>query len=454
MQLCGFRFKNRTFFLNGQLNGSKFRTNLICMVQSLNLSIRFVLFVCLITSITELSGQNVRFSKYSTNNGLTDNVVSSILQDQKGFIWFGTEDGLNRFDGLTFKTYRANPQIENSLLNPNVYRIYNDSKNRIWIVYRSLAVLTVFDPSRESFTHFYPDISNPERLTNGNVLDIIEDNDQNIWIATQYGLNLYNEDGSFKRYLKCGKGKSISDNRLFGLYKDKTGIIWIVSHSGYDYYNPATKEFGHLNAVVFDSLTAQYFSNHEIKPIFFCDSDDKLWFASSHYLFRTEQSINSDPSSYSFKTIDIQNIPVLRNLPRFIRSIEETADNSIWVSTPYGLARLRQNEGAVDAIKNYFADLKYYNKASINTLSELLKSPDGDIWFSGALGSNSLGLMQYNFSEDRFIEYRNIPFDINSISPGELSFIFIDRSGCLWVSVLNRGINVLDLNRKKFNNFF
>ncbi len=410
----------------------------------------FIVNVFLVSSIA----QNVRFSKYNTNNGLTDNIASSILQDKKGFIWIATEDGLNRFDGLTFKGYRANTLNGNSLLSPNVFRIYNDSKNRIWIVYRSLSVLSMFDPSMEKFTHFYPNLGNPEGLTNGNVLDIFEDSNHNIWIATGYGLNLYNEDGTFKRFLKSEKEATISDNRLFGLYEDKAGIIWISNYSGYEYYNPHKKEFGRLESIRFDTLTNQYFSNHEIKPVLFCDSDNHLWFSVSHYLYRTEQPVNDQPQSYTFKQYDIQNIDVLDNLPRFVRSLEETSDKSLWISTPYGLARLKSKDRETGFITNYFTEKEYYNKASINTLGPLVKDPNGDIWFYGALGHNSLGLIQYNASNDRFVEYRNVPFDAYSICPGELGLIFIDRSGCLWVSVLNRGLNVLDLNRKKFNIFF
>ncbi|HOV71762.1 MAG TPA: two-component regulator propeller domain-containing protein, partial [Dysgonamonadaceae bacterium] len=139
----------------------------------------FVLSVFLITSVGT-KATTYQFKHYDINNGLSQNTVRSIFQDNQGFMWFGTKDGLNRFDGTSFKIFKFSP---NGDLRDNVFlRILQDKHNNIWVSTES--GVYVYDPYKEKFRRF--DRITPEnKKVEGVVSDMIADDDGDIWMAVE-----------------------------------------------------------------------------------------------------------------------------------------------------------------------------------------------------------------------------------------------------------------------------
>ncbi len=130
--------------------------------------------------------QNLKFDHLSLKEGLSQSTVYSILQDSKGFMWFGTQDGLNKYDGYQFTVYRHDSQDANSLSHNEVFAIYEDSQGTLW--FGTGKGLNRFDSQQNRFIHYLHDPQNPDNsLSNNTVWSINEDNEGLLWIGTDGG---------------------------------------------------------------------------------------------------------------------------------------------------------------------------------------------------------------------------------------------------------------------------
>ena len=160
------------------------------------MKIKIVLFITLflLNSISLLFGNilnenDLVFKKITQRDGLSQGSISSIIQDSKGFMWFGTQSGLNKYDGYKFEV-------------------------------------------------FYNDTENINTISSNTILDIFEDSRDNIWIGTDNGLNRYNSTGKkFIRYFSNNKKDSISDNTITSICEDENGDIWVGTNNGLNRYN-------------------------------------------------------------------------------------------------------------------------------------------------------------------------------------------------------------------------
>lgn len=135
-----------------------------------------------IPSLLQQPSNNIRFETLSMEDGLSQNSVITMLQDRQGFMWFGTEDGLNKYDGYQFTIYKHDPENEQTISDNLVSKIYEDSNGNLWIGTRS--GLDRFERSNETFLHFQDDPLNPNSVQGKWVTSIMEDSSGNLWIGT------------------------------------------------------------------------------------------------------------------------------------------------------------------------------------------------------------------------------------------------------------------------------
>lgn len=201
----------------------------------------FLVLLCFIASHLSLYGQNRNnyFELVTIKEGLSQNSALAIIQDKKGFIWIGTKDGLNRYDGIGFKVYRHSKD-KNSLINNHVKCLYQDSDGNIWI--GTYAGLNKFIPETEQFVTYQKNDSTD--VPSNMITTILEDSFKNIWIGTNSGLI---------KLINSANGASFKDNRLVGtsrggepfttldkkiitcLYEDNEKNIWVGTQSNYLY---------------------------------------------------------------------------------------------------------------------------------------------------------------------------------------------------------------------------
>ncbi|MDP2039129.1 MAG: two-component regulator propeller domain-containing protein, partial [Ignavibacteria bacterium] len=201
----------------------------------------FLALLCFIASHLSLPGQNRNnyYGLLTIKEGLSQNSALAIIQDRKGFIWIGTKDGLNRYDGIGFKVYRHSKD-KNSLANNHVKSLYQDSDGNIWI--GTYGGLNKFNPETEQFITYQKNDSTD--LTSNIINTILEDSFKNIWIGTNSGLNkLINSSNEslpgVNRLVGISRGgepfKVFDKKVITCLYEDSRKNIWVGTRSNYLY---------------------------------------------------------------------------------------------------------------------------------------------------------------------------------------------------------------------------
>lgn len=201
---------------------------------------RSILSICILLASVSLVFANI-YKKYDVRSGLSGNCVRSILQDSIGYMWFATQDGLNRFNGIEFTNYgHSSENGGNSYMNIVTICRHQDN-NQIWVA--STEKLYLFDSREEKFSVF--DTQTEDGVTVNSVFGMAYDNDGQLWIGTTNGLFVYNEKkGTLRHYLhSLSDPHSLPDNHIWVIYNDSFGTIWIGTRNGLAKYNQRTDNF-------------------------------------------------------------------------------------------------------------------------------------------------------------------------------------------------------------------
>ena len=194
----------------------------------------------------------IQFEKISNESGLSQSTILSMYQDSRGFLWFGTYEDLNQFDGYSFKVFKMDPQDPHSLTSNNIQSIIEDHLGIMWIGTED--GLKQFDRQTERFIHDKNDPRDPTSLSNNYVRYLYEDRSGVLWIATQGGgLNQFDrEKKQFKHYrhvpenqtslsdnsVSCmteddpHNSSSLSHNAVWRVYKDRENNLWVGTWGG------------------------------------------------------------------------------------------------------------------------------------------------------------------------------------------------------------------------------
>jgi len=341
---------------------------------------------------------NIKFENISIKNGLSQNSIFAITQDHYGFIWFGTEDGLNRYDGYKFKIYKPGKPGKNSI-----------SHNYIW--------------------------------------SLLEDSKGNLWVGTNGGgLNLFNHNSEkFTVYKSIEKERlSISCNFITTIYEDSSGDIWVGTQSG------------GLNRIVYTKK-----NNRKIRS-FECFKDYKnqdkeiellksitditegikgeIWFGTPNGLYFFNKK------SLKIKRFYLNRIRDGNKKGIEIFSILSGKRNNLWVGTNLGLFKISGNK-RLDKI--YLKSKKIKAKKNIKKITKIIEDRNGKIW----AGMNS-GIAVYNESIDRFEFVENYQIDNARIKNREVRSVFSDEAGVIWVGTEGGGLFKYSPYKNKFNSIF
>src|SRR5690349_16525764 len=177
--------------------------------------------------------QNIRFEQFSLEEGLSQSVANVVLQDRMGFLWVGTEDGLNRYDGYSFKVYKPDADDPFSLSDRWITSLAEDSEGLLWVGTR-LGGLNRYDSVTGRFTHFVANEMDPASLGLNKILSLLLD-ETGMWVGTEDGLDFYDyESGVFTHYRATKNNtNSLSSNSITALFKDASGMLWVgTSNAG------------------------------------------------------------------------------------------------------------------------------------------------------------------------------------------------------------------------------
>ena len=349
------------------------------------------ILVCmiLVSSVNLLSGQLLEFSHYRVSDGLSQSEILCIFQDSEGYMWFGTQNGLNKFDGYSFKRFLNDP-ADTSTISSN------------WI------------------------------------FDITEDQNGVLWIGTKGGLNKYDKKtGHFSRISLSGSTADSEDNYMYGLAADESNIY--INHSPtlsvLDFNTGAIKSYKNtleIGGALYDKGF----------PIIKC-SNGIIWIGSVNGL------CNFNPKEQEFKifptgvpgTISISN--------GHITSLLEDNDGNVLIGTENGL---NIYNAATDQIVQYFHDKNHPGSLSHNYIQSILQDHSGDIWIGTDGGGLNKATGISLTGSPEFSHFRNMADNIYFIGHDIVLSLFEDRSHNLWIGTL-AGIDKTDLKKKSIKTY-
>lgn len=443
-------------------------------------SVNLQLSITILLSLSYLKSFSIElnFKYYKVEDGLSSNTVYAVLQDSKGFMWFGTENGLNRFDGYTFTAYRNIPRNEHSLVNNYVYCLLEDEDQVLWA--GTERGVSTYDLKKNRFDTFALKTEKGIPVS-GRVQNLFFDSGK-IWIASaRQGVFVYENNRldlhAFEEF-KTDPNESVW---VTGIYKDKDNIIWAsvdnTQHQIYRFdresrqfipgfpdmpfneqkelraYSMLEDTFGTLwfgtwtnGLIAVDKHKGTITERHLYTP-------DKERILHIHQLTEYDAGtilIGSNGGLTSFKLSPVNGNrveqhfrePKLSN--RFVYPIYKDSEGSLWIGTYYGGINYASPN------RNYFTGYihsRFENSVTGNVVSSFCEDPSGNIW----IGTEDGGLNEMDVKTGEFRAY-SYKDETNSLSFDNVHALLIDNDQ-LWVGTYTGGLNIMDLRTRKIKHY-
>lgn len=441
-------------------------TLLLRRVYGLTKWLPAVLFCC----IPDLYAQKRLFAHLRAEDGLSQNSVLAITQDRRGFMWFGTRAGLNRYDARRFVSYRANPSQRGSLSGNYILSLLCDSRNNLWVGTRNglnrylpgedtfeqigfaqeqrkeTYVNCLFEDSKKRIwvaahgsVYLIHNVSKPvlslfsplAKEQTGMVYAIAEDSSGNTWIGTANGLFKLTPNGN-RFNIKIFRHNpqlpgSLADNNITSIAADKSNNIWVGTlNGGLHLYHPATGQFTHFRHNGPHSLI----SNHVRKIL---PDNDRLWIG-------TQEGV----SVFDTRTQQFGNYV---NEPGNTASLSQNSVHSLFLDNA-GTVWIGTFFGGVNSHSPYFNDFPVYANDSDsfrlnnNVISSVVEDREKNLW----IGTEGGGLNYCDTRTGKVHYYMNDPAKPGSLGSNLVKVVYKDKQNNIWVGTHGGGLNRVNEN--------
>jgi ligand-binding sensor domain-containing protein/signal transduction histidine kinase len=352
--------------------------------------------------------QSYFFKHYQVENGLSNNAIYCSTQDKNGFMWFGSRDGLNRFDGYHFKTYKVSDKA--NTLNPDlIYSIASDKKGTLWV--GSSKGLYYFDSQKESLV---PLIDTMKEI---NTIQI--DNQNQIWFISHFTLCRYNPQNQQLTVFPISKFFRASSISL-----DENGNIWVATRDGFiQKFNSKTQQFKAYDVF----FRSDKVSSKLIQTIF-C-TGKKVYIG----------TVNQGLKSFDIQTETYKDVLVFNDAKNVIhvRDIKQFADDELWIATESGIFIINPSTNQIINLKKKFLDPFSLTDNAVYTLC---KDNEGGIWAGTFFGG-----VNYYSKRNALFEKFFADNSKKSLSGNVIREIQPDRFGNLWIGTEDAGLNKLNI---------
>ncbi len=325
-----------------------------------------------------LWGAELRFQSLSQEDGLTSGRVNCTLQDRHGFIWIGTDVGLNKYDGQRITTYRFIPSDFSVSAKYGVSALHEDDEGILWLGTKGYG-LARFDPVSEEIEHFRKDPNDPGSLSGNYTTSIVEDRKGSLWIGTIGGLNrLDKRTGQFTRYLHDPLDEnSLSWNAISSVAEDRLGNIWVGTVRGLNRLNPQTGQF-------------------------------------ERYLY--------EPSA---PQVQVESM---------IIDLHLGPSGTIWIAC--GDGRIYRTSPETGTLEPYFRSESFGSELGKTVPARFVFEDDkGFLW----IGLSARGLRKVDLDSGRVVSYHHEPANPSTLASDLVWSIYQDFNGWIWVGTIGEG---------------
>jgi signal transduction histidine kinase/ligand-binding sensor domain-containing protein/DNA-binding response OmpR family regulator len=372
--------------------------------------------------------KNLKFEHLDINAGLSQNHVMCILQDSRGLMWFGTRDGLNKYDGYRFTVYKNDAKDSNSISNNFITGMLEDARGVIWITTRG-GGLNRYDREKNKFTCFKNSPADPGSIS-GNLLNSIsKDGEGNLWISTEEGLNCFNP--ATNRFLHY----NINSRYVF---EDKQRRLWVGTyHDGLNLFNRKTNSFTSFR---YSEKDITSISNNNISAIFE-DSKQRLWVGT---VGGGVNLFDRHTGKFSRFMQDLRNA---NSLPAStVLSLGEDAAGNLWIGTENGgLSIYNSTAEKFDLYQHDEIDNK---SISHNSVYSIYKDANANMW----VGTYAGGVNIVTQNSNRFTHYKHTAAG-NSLNNNNVLCMAEEPGGKIWIGTDGGGLNLFDPLTKNFTHY-
>jgi PAS domain S-box-containing protein len=381
----------------------------------------------------------INFLNISIKEGLSQGSILAILQDRKGFLWFGTEVGLNKYDGYKFTIYKPSSDDPNSLSDNTVWSIFEDSRGVLWV--GTLGGLNRYDRDKDNFTRYQNNPSDPQSLSNNAVYAIYEDRARRqLWVGTEGGgLNaLDRKTGKFMRFVhESRKPQKPGHDAIYAIYEDKSELLWLATYGGLHALDPKT---GRLTRYVHDPRDPLSLSHDHLRTIYE-DRAGTLWVGTEGGGLN---AFDRKTGKFTRYLHDDSNPDSLSN--NNVYTIFQDRSDSLWIGTNEGLNKFDFEKKNFTVIRNDPANIK---SLSYDYVTSIYEDRTGVLW----IGTRGKGVNKYVPDKRKFNLYESIPHNPNSLVSNYVRAIAEDGSGNLWIGTENRGLDYFERKNDRFTHY-
>ncbi|WP_316810893.1 two-component regulator propeller domain-containing protein [Pedobacter heparinus] len=383
----------------------------------------FLTFLALTTNAT--LAQELSFKRLTINEGLSQNTAFCILQDKTGFIWIGTEDGLNKYDGYDFTIYKHENNNKNSLSNSQVNALCEDPKENLWV--GTSKGLNLFDRDKASFN----------LQSNDFVTTLLYDSRGNLWIGTFDGLKRY--DYATKKIVtyKLSGNNANGGNRVQTIFEDQHKMLWISMGNDLKCFDPAGKKFLPLPEGIQQNMALRKSNVRVIKQ----DAYGNYWFGTESSGLYKFSPANSSVINYRHNTSEENSLPV-----NVVRSLFAYAKDQLWIGTRDGLSVLNLQ---TNRFTNYRYDPYDPKTLSHNSIRDIVRDRAGNMW----VGTYAGGLNLFSSSSNNFSYIGEQAGKKPGLSHRVVSSILKAENGALWIGTEGGGLNYVDRKKGIYNSY-
>ena len=417
-------------------------SDIISIINLLKLKRRFLIIPFLLMFFLETSFaqqnkfqiSNTKFEHITNSDGLMHNSIRFSFQDSRGYMWFGTNNGLYKYNGYEFKIYNNELGNKYSLIGNRITSISEDSSGKVWI--GTNKGLCTYNRDSDSFVR---DLYNSEISSYFNFHNFINtifiDTLDNIWLGTPQGLyNLKKSSKGFKLsvFKTSNQVDGLASNYISCITQYKEGLL-IGTPNGLN-----KLEFSDDDQVKITRIKNNVIGSVNIKSLF-VDSDLSIWVGTLNGLHKIETSIENTFNVYTNYLAEIENSFANNS----INTIHQVDSSTIWIGTlNSGIFELNKDENVVKIYKQNPRNI--YNLKS-NDINNIFKDDFGVVWVS----TNRGGVSKLNLNKNKIDHFKNNDFNSNSLSGNLINTIFEDSNQNVWIGTFKTGLNLLMNNSKE-----